>query len=188
MKIVGITGSVKGKKTLIAVNEVLKTIKEKNNAIETEVVDPAEYDIMYSEGRDYRDYDGDTALVIQKIMEADAYIIGAPTYQASISGVLKNIFDLLPVDAFNNKVVGIVSTAGSDKHFLMAELHLKPILNYMKALVVPKYVFINESQFIHNEIQDDDIRFRIRQLAEDTLSMIEIVREFNQRKDDAYDF
>jgi FMN reductase len=188
MKILGITGSVKGRKTLTAVNEVLKTIKEKDSAIETELLDPAHYDIIYSEGRDYRDYDGDTGTVIQKIMEADAYIIGTPTYQASISGVLKNIFDLLPVDAFNNKVVGIVSTAGSDKHYLMAELQLKPILNYMKALIIPKYVFINEAQFINNEIKDDEILFRVKQLAEDTLNIMEIVREFNQRKNDAYDF
>lgn len=188
MKVLGISGSVIGRKTLIAVEEVLKAIKEKDGNIETELLDAGEYDIKYSEGRDYRDYDGDTAVVIKKIMEADAYIIGSPTYQSSISGVLKNIFDLLPKDGFANKVVGILTTAGSDKHFLMAEHQLKPILTYMKAFVIPKYVFVNEAHFTQDEINNDEIRFRIDQLAQDTVDLMEVVEEFKKRRDEAYDF
>jgi FMN reductase len=44
------------------------------------------------------DYTGDTRVVLEKIMEADAYIIGTPVFQASIPGTLKNLFDLLPVN------------------------------------------------------------------------------------------
>lgn len=173
MKIVGIPGSVAGAKTLNAVVAVLNSIKEKG--IETELLNLSEYSLVFADGRDYRDYGGDTQSVIDKIMAADAFIIGTSTYQGFISGVLKNIFDLLPVNAFRDKVVGFLATAGTDKYYLMEEHQLKPLLHYMKAMVVPQYVFINEADFVNNQVANDEIEFRLKRLADDTLGMLEIV-------------
>src|SRR5699024_3760422 len=78
-------------------------------------IDLAEYDIQFSDGRIYMDYEGDTGYVAKTIMEADALIIGTPIFQASIPATLKNIFDLLPVNAFQDKVVSMLVTAGSSK-------------------------------------------------------------------------
>lgn len=103
-------------------------------------------------------------MVIKKILKADAIIIGTPTFQASIPATLKNIFDLLPANAFRNKVVGIVVTAGTSKHFLMAEQQLKPILSYMKAHIIQQYVFITEKSFHGKQIIDDEITYRLNEL------------------------
>ena len=62
----------------------------------------------------------------------------------SIPATLKNVFDLLPTNAFRDKVVGMVATAGSAKHFLIPAQQLTPILTYMKAQVVQPYVFVEE--------------------------------------------
>ena len=69
MKIVGIPGSIAGTKTLNAVATVLDTIKE--TGIETELLNLSEYSLVFADGRDYRDYDGDTQIVIDKIMAAE---------------------------------------------------------------------------------------------------------------------
>jgi FMN reductase len=188
MNILGISGSIKSQKTIIAVETVLQAIKNKDESIQTELISLGDFDIAYSDGRDYRDYEGDTSVVISKIMAADAFIIGTPVYQSSIPGVLKNLFDLLPKDAFIDKVVGIVTTAGSDKHFLMVESQLKPILNYMKAIIVPKYVFINEALFIDNKIVSDDIEFRVKQLADDAVNVTEVVQELKKKREEEFDF
>ncbi|MDR2285667.1 MAG: NAD(P)H-dependent oxidoreductase, partial [Sphingobacterium sp.] len=111
MKIIGLSASIAGKKTRIAVDYTLKKIKEFKPDVDVELVDLAEYNMVFSDGRDYRDYTGDTKKLIKKLMEADAYVIGTPTYQSSIPGVLKNVFDLLPVDSFKDKVISILSTA-----------------------------------------------------------------------------
>lgn len=188
MKILGISGSVRSLKTITAIKNVLQAIKERDDSIETEVISLGDYKMVFSDGRDYRDYDGDTNTVISKVMEADTFIIGTPVYQSSIPGILKNLFDLLPKDAFIDKVVGIITTAGSDKHFLMAESHLIPILNYMKAIVIPKYVFINEAQFLGDKIIDDDIELRIRRLADDTVDIMQLADELKKRREDQFDF
>ncbi|MEG0288134.1 MAG: NAD(P)H-dependent oxidoreductase [Carnobacterium sp.] len=60
-------------------------------------MDLAEYEMVFSDGRNYWEYDGDTKYIAETIMAADAIIIGTSTFQASIPATLKNIFDLLPV-------------------------------------------------------------------------------------------
>lgn len=188
MKIIGISGSIVGSRTRVAVMYTLSKIKEKLPDVEVELVDLAAFQIEFSDGRDFRDYNGDTRTLIEKIMTADAYIIGSPTYQSSIPGVLKNVFDLLPVDSFKDKVIGIVSTAGSEKHYLVAEYQLKPILQYMKAVVVQKYVFVEEKHFHNGEIVADDIAYRLDRLAQDTLDTMQATELLLKAKDDAYDF
>jgi FMN reductase len=188
MRIVGIAGSIVGTKTRTAVKQVLDNIKDKNAAIAVELINLGDYQIQFSDGRDFRDYQDDTRNVIEKIMRADAYIIGTPTFQASIPGTLKNIFDLLPIDVFKDKIIGVVATAGSAKHYLMVEHHLKPILNYMKAIVVPKYAFIEEKDYLNGEIVDDGIVFRLNRLAEDTVEMMNVIKAVLEAKDNAYPF
>ncbi|MFC3040864.1 NADPH-dependent FMN reductase [Virgibacillus xinjiangensis] len=188
MKIVGLSGSNVGSKTRTAMNHTMETLAGKYPDTEAVLLDLADYDIQFSDGRNFMEYEGDTGYVTQTIMEADAIIIGTPIFQASIPATLKNIFDLLPVDAFREKVVSMLVTAGSAKHYLIAEQQLKPILAYMKAQVVQTYVFIEEKDFYRKEIVDDDVLFRIDRLVEDTVVLAETFQRIREEKEAEYDF
>ncbi len=187
MKIIGISGSIVGSKTRIAVQQALNNIIEKHPDFEVELIDLGDYKLEFSDGRSYMDYTGDTKVVLEKIMAADAYIIGTPVFQASIPGTLKNLFDLLPVNGFKDKVIGIV-TAGSSKHYLVAEQQLKPILSYMRAVVVPKYVFIEEKQYDRKVIVDDDILFRLNRLANELVNTTNAMQRVKQAEEEAFFF
>ncbi len=152
MKVVGISGSVVGSKTRIAVQYVLNRINDQYQDMETELIDLSAYELVFSDGRDYRDYEGDTKVVLEKIMAADAFIIGTPIFQASIPGPLKNLFDLLPNNAFRSKVAGIVATAGSAMHYLVPEHQLKPILSYMKAVIIPNTYLWKRNTIIKKQL------------------------------------
>lgn len=188
MKIVGIAGSNVGSKTRTAMDYTLKLARAKYPNAEITLLDLAEYKLVFSDGRNYLEYEGDTKYVTETIMGADAIIIGTPTFQASIPATLKNIFDLLPVNAFRDKVVSILVTAGTAKHYLMVEQQLKPILSYMKAHIVPTYVFIEEKDFHRKEIVNDDILFRMERLVEDTVLLVNAYEGIRQAKDAEYDF
>lgn len=188
MKIVGLSGSKVGSKTRTAMNYTVKEIVEKYPDSEVTLIDLADYDVEFSDGRDYREYEGDTKYVAETIMEADAIIIGTPIFQASIPATLKNIFDLLPEKAFRDKVVSMLVTAGSPKHYLIVEQQLKPILSYMKAQVVQTYVFIEEKDFYLKEIVDDDTIFRIQRLVEDTVVLTETYTNIRKAKEEQYGF
>jgi len=87
-----------------------------------------------------------------------------------------------------DKVVSIVVTAGTAKHYLVAEQHLKPILAYMKAYIVPTYVFIEEADFLRDEIVNDDISFRLARLVEDTVYTVEAYAMIREKFDEQYGF
>ncbi|GAA0604630.1 NAD(P)H-dependent oxidoreductase [Virgibacillus siamensis] len=188
MQIVVLSGSTVGSKTRTAMDRTVKAVHDKYPSHDVTLIDLADYDIQFSDGRNYMEYDGDTKYVTQSIMEADAVIIGTPIFQASIPGTLKNIFDLLPVDAFRDKVAGMLATAGSPKHYLILENQLKPILGYMKAQILQSYVFIEEKDFDRKEIVNDDVLFRIDRLVEDTVILAETYQQIREAKEAEYDF
>lgn len=188
MKVVLLSGSNVGSKTRTAMNYLHKIMNDKHSDVEITLVDLAEFEMVFSDGRNYLEYEGDTKFVSETIMAADAIIIGTPTFQASIPATLKNIFDLLPVNAFRDKVVGMLVTAGTAKHYLMVEQQLKPILAYMKAHIVPTYVFIEEKDFYRKEIVNDDVHFRMDRLAEDTVLLGNAYKSIRELKDEEYGF
>lgn len=188
MKVVGLSGSNVGTKTRTAMNYIFNVAEKNYPDADITLIDLAEEDMVFSDGRNYNDYDGDTKKVLEMIMEADAIIIGSPIFQSSIPASLKNIFDLLPVNAFRDKVVSFFVTAGSPKHYLIAEFQLKPILSYMKAHIVETYVFIEEIDFLRKEIVNDDVLFRLDRMVEDTFMMVDAYRKIREEKELEYGF
>jgi len=174
LKLVGISGSLVGWKTTQAVHDVLFAAKGMNSSIQTELVDLRDYEVEFVRGTPLTYYNEDTIHVVKTILSADALVIGTPIYQASITGVLKNLLDHLPTDALKSKVIGIITTGGTDKHFLVAEYQLKPILSFLKGTVSVSNVFVHNDSFNEeNEIVDVDIARRINKLAEEILFLQE---------------
>ena len=188
MKIVGLSGSIVGSKTKTAMKEVEKVFNDNHPNINFELIDLADYDIVFADGRHFQDYEGDTYTVISKIIDADALVIGTPIFQASIPATLKNIFDLLPEEALKDKVVSMVITAGSAAHFMVPETQLKPVLSYLKAQILQKYLFITDKHFFRGELMDDGIYFRIQNLVDDTILLTETYQEMRQKQEEQFDF
>ncbi|SET96301.1 FMN reductase [Salinibacillus kushneri] len=188
MKVVGLSGSIVGSKTRTAMNYTIQSISDNYPDAEVTLIDLADYQIPFSDGRNYLEYEGDTKYVTQTIMDADAIIIGTPIFQASIPATLKNVFDLLPQQAFLDKVVSIIVTAGSSKHYLIPEQQLKPILTYMKAQIVQRYAFIEEKDFYRKEITNDDVLMRLDRLVEDTMVLTETYTKMREAEEAKYDF
>ena len=180
MKLIGVSGSLTGEKTPLAVNDVLVAAQMQDSTIQTELIDLRDYEIEFAIGTALGDYNDDTWEVVQKIMSADFLVFGTPIYQASISGVLKNLLDLFPEYAFRYKVTGVVATGLSNKHFLVPEYQLKPILTYFKGLTPTNSVFVHYDSFNEesDEIIDPDVTKRIQKLAHE---MIYLQRGINNR-------
>ena len=189
MKILVLSASSIGKRTKIATKAVFKSLKNQYEGThEIQYINLQEKEIIFSDGRNFLDYKGDTGEVTQAIMDSDVLYIGTPIFQASIPASLKNIFDLLPQNALEFKTVSMIVTAGSEKHFLIPEIQLKPILGYMKANIVPNYVFLLDSEIIGDEIRSDDVYFRIETLIEDTMILAEAYQEVWRKQEEDYGF
>lgn len=172
MKLLGISGTIVGSKTAIAVQAVLDAVQRKHPDVSIEMLDMRDYDVQFCDGRDPATYTGDTRTVLDRIASADFYIIGTPVFQASITGVLKNLFDLVPVSSLYQKVMGFVATGGTYQHYLMVENQLKPIAGFFRAYVAPSYVYLHDDHFNEKrEIVDQEVLERIDRLADEVVHM-----------------
>ncbi|MDZ7834554.1 MAG: NADPH-dependent FMN reductase [Alkalibacterium sp.] len=188
MSIVILSGSTVGSKTRTAMDVVFDSVKKEYPEATVTLIDLADYELVFSDGRNYREYTGDTKAVTQALMDADVIFIGTPIFHASIPGSLKNVFDLLPQNGLRDKVVSLIVTAGSAKHYLIAETLLKPILAYMKAQIVQTFVFMEERDFYRKEIVNEDALFRIERLIEDTFVLHQSYLAARKAKEEQYDF
>jgi FMN reductase len=116
-----------------------------------ELLDLAEHRVSFADGRDPDDLQDDTAAVIDAVQEADAVIFATPIYRGSMTGALKNLFDLLSVPALQGKVVALAAMGGSDHHFLGADRHLRDVLTFFGALVTPVSVYLSGADFSDGE-------------------------------------
>src|SRR5699024_12700373 len=86
MKVVAIAGSIVGSTTKTVMEEVVDMFGKQYPIHDISLLDLAKYDIQFSDGRKYLDYEGDTREATEMIMDADALIIGTPILQSSIPG------------------------------------------------------------------------------------------------------
>lgn len=176
LKIVGISGALSGQKTSQMVYDVLYAAKRfKPDEVEFELIDLKDFEIEFMQGWPLSYYNDDTQTVVNKILEADCVVLGTPIYQASISGSLKNLLDLMPERAFKGKVVGYISNAGSDKHFMVAQYNLEPIIRFLGGIIPPKNVFVNFDDFHpeDNVIINKRIQERIAEFGKMLVEMTE---------------
>ena len=169
--VLGISGSITtGSKTRTAVEAALRGA-ESTGDVETELVHLGEYDIADADGRQLEAYDGDTAAVLDAIVAADAYIIGTPVYRASYSGVLKNLFDMIPrgmwqadVAPLESAAVGLVATGETPHHYLMIDQELRPMMGFFGACTIGG-TYAHGEHFEDGGLVDTEIRDRLEELG-----------------------
>lgn len=172
MKFAAISGTVTGSKTATIVKMVADKIKEQSPEISVEFVDLRAYDLQFCDGRDPWSYTGDTQKVIELLATADFFLIGTPIFRSSMTGALKNLFDLVPEEVFRNKVVGLVANGGTYQHYLVIENQLRPVASYFRCYVSPSSVYVQNRDFnMDNEITDPEVLQRLDNLAHELVFM-----------------
>ncbi len=78
---------------------------------------------------------------LSRVERADVLVVASPVFRESVSGVLKSFLDLVDSRAFAHKPVVIAATGGSDRHALMIEQALRPVLVFLGAYGAPTGVF-----------------------------------------------
>ncbi|MCG8925769.1 NAD(P)H-dependent oxidoreductase [Lentzea sp. CC55] len=71
-------------------------------------------------------------------------MVATPTYKAAYTGLLKAVLDQAPPGWLKGKLVVPLQIAAADRHALAVEVHLRPVLAELGA-VVPRALFLNEA-------------------------------------------
>ncbi|WP_051324160.1 CE1759 family FMN reductase [Candidatus Solirubrobacter pratensis] len=94
------------------------------------------------------------AAAIEELATADAVIAATPIYKAGISGLFKSFVDLLDNDLLVATPVLLAATAGSARHALVVDDHLRPLFAYMRAITVPTSLFAAPEDWSSTELTE----------------------------------
>jgi FMN reductase len=139
--------------------------------INVDVMNLAETPIDPCDGRPLDRYGAETRQAVDRVAAATAVLIAAPVYRASFPGVLKNLLDIVPVEALQGKPVGIVAMGGSAHHYLAVDTQLRQVLGWFGALVAPTGVYLTGADFRDGALTSESARKNLVALT-DTLLML----------------
>jgi FMN reductase len=84
---------------------------------------------------------------VEAVRKADALIVVSPTFSASVSGLLKIFLDLFEAAALRGTPTLLAATGGTERHSLVLEHALRPLLIYLGASPVRTAVYAATSDF-----------------------------------------
>jgi NAD(P)H-dependent FMN reductase len=138
---------------------------------ETELIDLSQTPIDFAANKPTEEYSAATQRALELAGRADGFVFGSPIYRAAYTGVLKNFFDLMPVEAMLGKVAGLVATGGSLHHFLALDLAFRPIMTFFNMHTVPGVLYGSREQFLPEQQLSDALREQAEALGQDLVYM-----------------
>jgi FMN reductase len=109
---------------------------------------------------------------LRTIEQADVLLVGAPVFRGSLPGLFKHLFDLLGIDALVGKPVLLAATGGSQRHALVLEHQLRPLLGFFQSLVLPTGVYATPDDFTNYDITDEALKARIALVVDQALPVL----------------
>ncbi|OLL19649.1 MULTISPECIES: FMN reductase [unclassified Rhodococcus (in: high G+C Gram-positive bacteria)] len=107
----------------------------------------------------------------EQVSHADGLIAVTPVFTASYSGLFKMFFDVLDTDALNGMPTIVAATAGSARHSMVLDFAMRPLLTFLRAVVVATGVFAATEDFGDGEA-GVALGSRIRRAAEELAALV----------------
>jgi NAD(P)H-dependent FMN reductase len=147
MKLALIYGTAAPAGRLAAAMKSFKTAAEADARVSVAELDLSAAALDWADGRPHDKLSSVSRHTIDEIAAAAGAVIFTPVYRAAAPGALKNLFDLLPLEALEAKPVGVVSMGATLHHFLGVDADLHPILAWFGAVMVPPGVYLTAASF-----------------------------------------
>jgi len=148
-----------------------ETARSRQPELGVDTLNLADAAVEICDGRPLEAYGATTRDAVGRISRAAAVLIGAPVYRASFPGVLKNLLDITPVEALQNKPVGIAAMGGSPHHFLGVDWQLRQVLTWFGALTTPTSVYLTSSDFRDGQLASETARGDLAALIETLVAL-----------------
>ncbi len=110
---------------------------------------------------------------LQAIETADFLIVGAPVFRGSVPGLFKHLFDLLDTPAMADKPVLLAATGGSQRHALVIEHQLRPLLSFFQTLTLPVGVYASAEDFQDGRLHSAAVDARIALAVQTTVPVLQ---------------
>jgi NAD(P)H-dependent FMN reductase len=172
VKLVAVVGSaVPSGKTRAAIEVIVRAAAECDPAFESDIIDLSRERVSLLDGRALDKYEDQTASVIGRISHGDVFVLGSPIYRGAYTGAFKNLLDLVPLEALEGKVVGIVATGASADHYLAIDYQFRGLLAWFNAYVLPGSVYLDNDAYTAGKVTGQQALTYLDQLAKSLVAV-----------------
>jgi NAD(P)H-dependent FMN reductase len=174
MLLVGVCGSVaKSHRTRALVEAATEGALEFRASTRIQWIDLSETQLEFCDGRPVEGYGKVTRDSLELIRLANAFVFGTPMYRGTLTGSLKNLFDLIPKEYISGKAAGLVATGASDHHYLGLDIGMRTIMAFFQVHTVPGILYGGRFELKDGKISDSKLYAEAKKLGADTLLLAE---------------
>ena len=161
LTITGFAGSFSApSRTRNLVEQAVNLAAGRFNAI-GHVFDLSELGDSLGQARHLGDLEPEALEHVTALIRSDALIIASPVHKGSYSGLFKHLFDLLDPGMLAGKPVLLAATGGGDRHALVIEHQLRPLLGFFEAHSLATGVYASDREFVGGQLADEAARARL---------------------------
>ena len=84
---------------------------------------------------------------------------------------MKNLFEYIDYKKTAGKTAGLIIVASGNSGFTDVQTLLTQLMSYFNVITNPRAVFVTADTVDNNKIINDDVKARLRQLADETLKL-----------------
>jgi FMN reductase len=144
IRITGVCGSLSADgATRKALEIALKGAAEYN--AETALLELRDFNLVFYGSVPQDEYPPDVLQLRQALRDSQGIILATPEYHGSLTGALKNMLDLMSIEDFETKIIGLVGVAGGDIGAINSLNTMKTICRNLHCWVLPQEVSIANS-------------------------------------------
>ena len=171
MKVVVLSGSPrKNGNTQIMMKHVLEYVNQKD--VDVKFINLADVGFESFKGAANEvNYNEKTLQAAKDITEADVWLVGVPVYNSMFSAALKNIFEFVNYKETEGKTAGLTIVAGGMISFGDVQTLFTQLMSYFRVITNPTPVFVTADKIDDGHIPSDEVKTRLNQLVDKTLSM-----------------
>ena len=114
-------------------------------------------------------YDNPNVSIMKGYIESSSSILlASPIYNYDFNAVAKNLIELTGC-SWNDKLVGFISVAGGKSSYMSPMSFMNSLMLDFRCIIIPRFVYIDQTGFAENGDINDDIKIRIKELVDSTI-------------------
>ncbi len=150
---------------------------------DTSLLELHDFDLVFAGSVRPDEYPPDVLRIRQAIRESQGIILATPEYHGSLTGALKNMLDLMSIEDFETKIIGLVGIAGGQVGAIHSLNTMKTICRNLHCWVLPQEVSVANSGQAFDEdgaLKDPALEERLLNLGRQLVKFASMQKEVQQ--------
>jgi FMN reductase len=150
---------------------------------DTALLELRDFDLVFYGSVPENEYPPDVFQLRQALKNSQGIILATPEYHGSLTGALKNMLDLMTIEDFETKIIGLVGVAGGDIGAINSLNTMKTICRNLHCWVLPQEVSIaNSAQTFDDDgtVKDPMIEERLLNVGRQVVKFASVQQRVQQ--------